>query len=105
MTKFQKDNFQYSGGFLTYDNKTVARFKNRAIDKTGFVSFLIKNFSVDEYFTLYAAPRATPAEILESKGYVSTTVKKLLKSAGYPATFEGKQQYLKDTVAKYTTPA
>ena len=104
MTKFQKDNFQYSGGFLTYNDKFVARFKNRAGDKVGFMSFLIKNFSVDEYFAKYAAG-TTPAEILESKGYVSTTVKKLLKSAGYPTTFEGKQRYVKDTIAKYTTPA
>jgi len=34
--------------------------------------------------------------ILESKGYVSTNARKLLKTAGYAETREGFQRYLND---------
>ena len=95
MTRFEKDFFDYDGMYLKYgahEKRFVARFKRRS-DKTGFLAFLIKNFTVEEYFARMDAGE-TPVSILESRGYVSATVKKLLKSVGYEPTAAGKDAYL-----------
>lgn len=74
----------YGGGYLTYGvrysrkEKFVARFKHCPRDRAGFQSFLVKNFTPDEYFARLDAGE-TPAGILESKGYVSATVKRMRK--------------------------
>jgi len=103
MTKFARDQFQYHGGYLTYgpEETFVARFKYCGRDKAGFVSFLIKHFEVEEYFNLYADGRgAAPATILKSKGYVSATVKAILKEAGYEPTQTAYDQYIQDGIAR-----
>lgn len=109
MTKFNRDQFEYSGGYLTYKmepthyasrGRFVARFKRTGRDKPGFVSFLIKNFTVEEYFDRYEAGEA-PATILESKGYVSATIKRMLKDRGYPMTVEGFRQMIAAEAAAY----
>ena len=108
MSKFQKELFSYNGGFLMYGNgyperaKFVARFKYRGGNKAGFMSFLIKNFTPEEYFARLDA-KETPVAILESKGYVSATVKKILKQAGFAPTIEGKRRFLDQRVAEYTS--
>ena len=105
MSKFQKELFSYNGGYLMYGNgyperaKFVARFKYRGGDRAGFMSFLIKNFSPEEYFARLDA-NETPVAILESKGYVSTTVKRILKQQGFAPTVEGKRQFLNQPVAE-----
>lgn len=106
MTKFVRDQFQYSGGYLTYgpNRLFVARFKYCARDKAAFLSFLIKNFTVEEYFANYADGTA-PSAILKAKGYVSTTVKRILKDAGYPQTVEGAAQHIQDGIAKRAAEA
>lgn len=98
MAKFDKAAFNWDGMYLTYgtDRKFVARFKLRG-DKAGFQSFLINNFTVEEYFSAMT-PTMPPAKVLESKGYVSATVKRILKEAGYPQTADGKTAYLKKQV-------
>lgn len=96
MANFNKDKFNWDGMYLTYDGKFVARFK-LSRDKAGFQSFLIKNFTVDEYFNAMT-PTMPPMRVLETKGYVSNTVKRILKEAGYPQTAEGKTAYLKKQV-------
>ena len=97
--KFYTERFTFDGMYLQYNGEFVARFKyNR--DCTAFRSFLTKNFTPDEYFGLIAN-RVTPLGALETKGYVSSNVKKLLKEAGYPQTQEGKKQYLADQMKKY----
>lgn len=93
MTKFDKAAFDYHGGYLTYQGKFVARFKYSSRDKVGFQAFLIKNFSVEEYFEALGNNGA-PALILETKGYVSKTVKNLLRQVGYPETQEGHKAYI-----------
>lgn len=103
MTKFNKEMFNYFGGYLNYGSypdrpKFVARFKYRGSNKAGFQSFLIKNFTVEEYFGRLDAGEA-PLTILESKGYISSSVKKILKQAGFSPTQEGKRQYLAHQVA------
>jgi hypothetical protein len=105
MTKFDKELFNYSGGFLMYGQypdrpKFVARFKYKGGNRAGFQSFLIKNFTVDEYFGRLDA-NETPVGILESRGYVASHVKKMLKEAGFAPTVEGKDQYIARQVAQY----
>ncbi len=102
MTKFNKEAFEFGGEYLSYNGMFVARFKRNKGDRAGFVSFLIKNFAVEEYFSEYDAG-GTPVGILESRGYVSATVKRLLKSVGFAPTAEGKRKYLDEQVAKYVT--
>lgn len=71
MTKFDKSKFNYHGGYLTYEGKFIARFKYRGGAKMGpFKSFLIKNFTVEEYFVAYDEGRGLPPlKILETKGF------------------------------------
>lgn len=98
MTKFNKEQFNFDGMYLTYgaDRRFVARFKRGGMGS--FKSFLIKNFSVEEYFAKREADEA-PLTILEAKGYVSPNMAKVLKTMGYPATQAGKQQYLNNAIA------
>ena len=96
MTKFVKENFNYAGGYLTYNGKFVARFKYAKDSKGTFVTFLTKNFTTEEYFAELA--NKAPLTILESKGYVTPGVKKLLKRAGYAPTVEGMNAYLESRV-------
>lgn len=95
--KFDKTQFNFDGMYLTYgpDRKFVARFKRGGMGS--FKSFLIKNFTVEEYFS---SDKETPLAILESKGYVSPNMAKVLRSEGYPTSQEGKQQYLNDMIAE-----
>ena len=57
MTAFAKTNFEYHGGYLHYnteagERKFVARFKHRGpVTKAKFLKTLIKNYSVEEYFS------------------------------------------------------
>lgn len=92
MTKFVSSQFQGSE-FVTYgaDRKFVARFKRGG--RSDFIKFLTKNFTVEEYFTQLDQGVA-PLTILESRGYVSPGVRKILVSQGYAATIEGRRQYL-----------
>lgn len=107
MSQFQKDQFDFDGMYLMYRvtpddaaKNFVARFKHRGGDRAGFQSFLIKNFSVEEYFAELHAGQP-PLKILESRGYVSPSIKRLLKQLGYPQTAAGKRQYLQDATQKY----
>lgn len=105
MTKFIKAQFEYHGGYLHYntdagERKFVARFKHCPRDRAGFVSFLIKNFTVEQYFNGLDLENKTPVKILEERGYVSATVKKLLRQSGYPETFEGRDAMINARVKK-----
>jgi len=96
---FIKENFSYSGGYLTYtddnDRHFIARFKY--VPKSSamkFKNFLIKHFSKEEY--LKRVKTEAPLTILESKGYCSPEMARLAKRYGYPATLEGARQALID---------
>lgn len=89
--KFEKDGFSKHGAYILYQGHFIARFKRGG--QSNFIPFLIKNFSVQEYFAALDAGNQ-PLEILESKGYVSALAKKALRAAGFSADFAGKQQYL-----------
>jgi len=107
MTKFKRSDFEYSGGYLTYrpdwdlPARFIARFKYARKDKPGFLSFLIKNFSVEEYFSMRDVEKMAPVEILETKGYVSKTVKDLLAYSGYSPDRAGYDAYLKAQTEKW----
>ena len=90
MTKFNPEQFVYDGMYLQYQGQFVARFKRGG--RVEFVKFLVKNFTVEEYF--FALERLQPMEILEHKGFVSGHVKRFLKSAGFAPTAAGRQAYL-----------
>jgi len=81
MTVFKKELFDYSAGWLTYrkDIKTrpefVARFKYNKSDKPSFVRFLIKNFTVEEYFDLTNKKGWAPLQVLFMRGYVPPSIK------------------------------
>ena len=96
---FIKENFSYSGGYLTYtdsdDRHFIARFKY--VPKSSamkFKNFLIKHFSKEEY--LKRVKQEAPLTILESKGYCSPEMARLARKYGYPATLQGARQALID---------
>ena len=106
-TFFTKENLIVDGAYVYYspsgsayapDQKFVARFKQMmtwpAAAKTmrrnqgPFMTFLRRNFTVEEYFSRLDAGESSVA-ILESKGYVPSHIKRWLREAGYPQTPEG----------------
>ena len=94
---FIKENFSYSGGYLTYDDGVdrhfIARFKYvPKSSATKFMNFLIKNFTCEEY--LERANKEAPLKILESKGYCSPEMARLAKRWGYAPTLENAHKAL-----------
>ena len=94
---FIKENFSYSGGYLTYDDGVdrhfIARFKYvPKSSATKFMNFLIKNFTCEEY--LERADEEAPLKILESKGYCSPEMARLAKRWGYAPTLENAHKAL-----------
>jgi hypothetical protein len=74
---FNKDQFEFDGGYLTYDlnpqdfaerNVFIARFKYNRSLKGRFVTFLKNNFTVSEYLG-YLETGMTPLAVLQSKGF------------------------------------
>lgn len=101
MTKFIKDSFSGSE-YVNYTmpngtSKFVARFKYVRGSKASFLTFLAKNFTVEEYFARLDAGES-PLPILQSKGYMQPHIKKHLKEMGYPVTPEGLTQLIQDRV-------
>lgn len=78
MTKFEKSNFEYHGGYLHYvteacERKFVARFKHHGpVTKAKFLKMLIKYYSVEQYFSrlggAYNAQGETPLGIFKNDG-------------------------------------
>jgi len=119
MTKFNRDDFSYHGGYLTYNGEQgemteyytqpchptregiakpafIARFKYASTSSKGpWITFLCKNFTVEEYLGRMAAGE-TPLEIVQSKGFVLSHIKKWLKADGYPQTQAGYKQWMAD---------
>ena len=103
---FDNKDFDYDGTYLIYKDgygngrkrRFVARFKNGGM--VAFKKFLRENFTVDEYFDLLENEGMAPLKILETKGYVSPTVARILKERGYPVTLEGRDRMIKDDIAR-----
>lgn len=100
MTKFVKDNFSGTE-YVTYpfggEQKFVARFKYARSGRGTFITFLVKNFTVEEYFTRLNAGEA-PLTILESKGYLLPHIKRWLKERGYEVNQSGFRKMIQDQV-------
>jgi hypothetical protein len=101
MTKFTKDSFSGTE-YVNYampngTSKFVARFKYVRGSKASFLTFLAKNFTVEEYFARLDGGES-PLPILQSKGYMQPHIKKHLKSLGYPVTPAGFEQLIQDNV-------
>lgn len=103
MTAFIKENFYSNSGYIDYNlgdtSKFVARLKYVKGAKASFITFLIKNFTVEEYFSRLEN-REAPLTILESKGYMLPHIKRVLKENGYPQTLAGRARYINDLVAR-----
>ena len=67
---WNKPDFRYSGGYLTYQGQFVARFRYAAARKRykPFKKFLTSHFTPQEYFDLRDQGRA-PLEILMDRGF------------------------------------
>lgn len=72
MEQFEKEKFNYHGGYLTYNDKFVARFKYRGARPTRaqFQKCLIKNYSPEEYFNRLDSGVA-PLAILRNDGLLT----------------------------------
>lgn len=95
MTLFDKTRFTGSN-FVMYEGRFVARFRRGG--RADFLKFLVKNFTVEEYFAKLEGDRLAPLEILEERGYICPNTLKTLREMGYPTTVAGKQQYLADAL-------
>lgn len=105
MTTFIKEEFSTGSEYVSYytngRSNFIARFKYAKGSKAAFLKFLIKNFTVEEYFNRIAAGES-PLPILQSKGFIQPHVKKFLKEAGYEVSPAGFEKYLQDRVAQYS---
>ena len=97
MTKFIKAEFSGSE-YIIYQGKFVARFKYQKGSKGSFLTFLAKNFTVEEYFGRLEGGEA-PLKIVESKGYLLPHIKKYLKQNGYEVSKAGFDKYIQEQVA------
>ena len=99
---FDNKDFDYDGTYLIYKDgrkrRFVARFKHGGM--VAFKNFLRNNFTVDEYFDLLENEGLAPLKVLETKGYVSPTVARILKERGYPVTLEGRDKMIEDDIAR-----
>ena len=79
MTQFVKERFSYFNGYLSYyidyehHPKFVAKFKygnafRGNITHTKFMNFLIKNFTIEEYFE--KVENSTPYQVVVDRGIV-----------------------------------
>lgn len=88
MTKFIRSEFSAASRlnpYCSYQGKFVARFKYGG--RAHFLKFLVKNFTVEEYFALLDSGMS-PQTALETKGYINHNVEKALKRAGLAVTRE-----------------
>lgn len=100
MTQFSNENLNDSNGWLSYgpERKFVANFSKRGGGKATFVKFLIKNFTVEEYFEMLDANKS-PLGIVETKGYVLPHIKAMLKKRGLPQTQAGLTMMIQQNMA------
>jgi hypothetical protein len=80
MTAFVRETFNIDREWVSYgqEHEFVARFKYGRSGKASFVTFLIKNFTTEEYFGALKEG-GSPGEVLQAKGYMSPHVKKAVK--------------------------
>lgn len=97
MTQFTRSNLTQDGLYVRYNDQVIARFKRGGT--ATFITFLIKNFTVEEYFTLQESG-LQPLQIAESRGYLLPHIRKWLKEAGLPVTPAGFRMLVEQNLAK-----
>jgi hypothetical protein len=100
MSTFHQSGFSFDGMYLVYntvegERKFVARFKRGGM--ASFRNFLIKNFSIQEYFSMMEDH--APLEILATKGFVMPKTAKMLKKFGFEPNAAGQKAYLEAMMA------
>ncbi len=110
MTAFTADNIIVDGMYVMYgaqgwqtptaERKFIARFKHTPRDKPSFISFLKKNFTVEEYFAEIeqSGTGHGPLTVLMAKGYLQPHIKKALKRLGYTVDQSGFKAMIDDQV-------
>jgi hypothetical protein len=70
---FNKNNFNFARGYLTYNGRFVARFKYRNAPLTAgrMKQILVKNFTPSEYFKEIEEEGKTPGQVLKDRGLFS----------------------------------
>jgi hypothetical protein len=107
MTKFTKENLISHNEWLNYyppgeqGPMFVARFKHMKDGMGSFKTFLIKNFTVEEYFA-EREKGISPLPILMAKGYLQPHIKRWLEEGGYTVDTAGYKKYIADRVAATT---
>lgn len=104
MTKFQKAEFNWHGGYLTYgqyptphaDRIFIGRFKYANAGKCArhLRDWLIKNMTVEEYRQLRDTPsdwrEPSPLDLrMKALGYLQYNLGQACKLSGFPATMQG----------------
>jgi hypothetical protein len=98
LCRFNKDNLvKQSGGYISFYPPQgqpifIARFKYLKRNMGPFMTFLRKNFTVEEYMERMDAGE-TPLDIVKSKGYIAAHIKAQMKKAGYPVTQAGHDEW------------
>ena len=105
MTNFVKNNFEFDGMYLNYAGPFVGQKTYDEVYGADKIhpsrigkkkeAFMCNNFTIEEYLDLLDSGLA-PITALETKGYISPAIKKMLKKQGYPQTQEGQTQMLKE---------
>ena len=84
---WQPEKFKRSGPYLSYDGLFVGRFKYGGLSE--FKSFMIANFTPDEYFELTLDNGLAPITALQTRKYVSPNMKKGLIAEGLTPDWSG----------------
>jgi len=105
MANFTKENLSIESEYIIYRNGTESKFVARLkygqkTSRGPFVTFLTKNFTVEEYFSRMENGES-PLGIMQSKGFILSHIKKWLREGGYPVTQEGYKQYLDNESARF----
>ena len=82
---FIKKNFTRHNGYVSYDNKFVARFKTQRKRITPFIKFLVSSVSPEDYFARLDAGE-TPVGIVKSMGYECPILKAFMVANGISLT-------------------
>ena len=112
MTKFAKENFEVSGEYIHYEGKFIARFKYQRGAIRPYITFLINNFEVEEFFAMqdayeaafrthgtpHAAGIKSPFETACDRGFIMPHIKKWLRDGGYEVSNAGYKKFREDQI-------
>jgi hypothetical protein len=114
MAKFTKANLINVHGWVYYqpegtnrsERRFVARFTKGPRGNVGpFMTFLRRNFEVDEWFQLTGEGQCgaglSPIAAAETKGFILQHIKRWLKQDGFDVSFEGYRQWKSERASRW----